>query len=65
VPKHEYPIISRHRHEDRSFLFESPVMVSGNIYQVDSSVFPEDLYHYETSPGQQLISGLIDSRARH
>lgn len=63
VREREYQIISRDRNEDDSSLFESPVMVFGDTYQVDFTAFPEDLYRYNTFLGQQRIPGLVDTRA--
>lgn len=63
VQEREYQIISRDRNEDRSFLFESPVMVFGDTFQVDFSGLPEDIYRYNTFLGQQRIPGLVDTRA--
>jgi hypothetical protein len=63
VESREYQIISRDRNEDRSFLFESPVMQYGDTFQVDFSGLPEDLYRYNTFLGAQRIPGLVDTRA--
>ena len=63
VQTREYQILSRDRNEDRSFLFESPVMNFGDTYQVDFSAYPEDLYRYNTFLGAQRIPGLVDTRA--
>ncbi len=63
VQEREYQIISRDRNEDRTFLFESPVMTFNDIYQVDFSDLPESLYRYNTFLGQQRIPGLVDTRA--
>ncbi len=63
VQEREYQIISRDRNEDGSFLFESPIMMFGDTYQVDFSDFPEDLYRYNTFLGLQRIPGLVDTRA--
>jgi hypothetical protein len=63
VQSREYQILSRDRNEDRTFLFESPVMNFGDTYQVDFSAYPEDLYRYNTFLGAQRIPGLVDTRA--
>lgn len=63
VQTREYQIISRDRNEDRSFLFESPVLNFGDTFQVDFREFPEDLYRYNTFLGAQRIPGLVDTRA--
>jgi len=63
VQTREYQIISRDRNEDRSFIFESPVMEFGDVFQVDFTDMPEDLYRYNTFLGLQRIPGLVDTRA--
>lgn len=63
VREREYQITSRDRNEDSSFLFESALMVFGDVFQVDFSAYPEDLYRYNTFLGQQRIPGLVDTRA--
>jgi len=63
VKERDYQILSRDRNEDRSFLFESPVMAFGDSFQFDFSGLPEDLYRYNTFVGLQRIPGLIDTRA--
>jgi len=63
VTEREYQIISRDRNEDSSFLFESPVMEFGDVFRVDFSSLPEDLYRYNTFLGLQRIPGLVDTRA--
>lgn len=63
VRSREYQIISRDRNEDRTFLFESPVMEFGDTFQVDFSELDEDIYRYNTFLGQQRIPGLVDTRA--
>lgn len=56
-PPREYQIISRD-----AGLFESPVLVPGDTFEVDFSALPEDIYRYNTFLGQQRIPGLVDSR---
>jgi hypothetical protein len=63
VQLREYQIISRDRNEDRTFLFESPLLEFGDTYQMDFSELPEDIYRYNTFLGQQRIPGLVDTRA--
>lgn len=63
VEEREYQIISRDRNDDGSFVFESPVMHFGDLYQFDFTTLEEGLYRYNTFLGQQRIPGLVDTRA--
>lgn len=63
VEEREYQIISRDRNEDRSFVFESPILMFGEVWQFDFSELEEGLYRYNTFLGQQRIPGLVDTRA--
>ncbi len=62
VREREYQIISRDRNEDRSFVFESPILMFGDVWQFDFREMPEGLYRYNTFLGQQRIPGLVDTR---
>lgn len=56
-PPREYQIISRD-----AGVFESPVLLPGDNFEVDFSALPEDIYRYNTFLGQQRIPGLVDTR---
>lgn len=56
-PPRQYQITSRD-----PGLFESPVLVPGDSFQVDFSQFPPALYRYNTFLGNQRIPGLVDTR---
>lgn len=62
VVERVYQIISRDRGDDGEFLFESPEMVFGDVFQVDFRQFDPALYRYNTFLGMQRIPGLVDSR---
>lgn len=57
-----YQIISRDRDENGDFLFESPELEFGDVYEVDFSQYEPDLYRYNTFLGMQRIPGLVDTR---
>jgi hypothetical protein len=62
VVERVYQIISRDRNDDGSFLFESPELNFGDVYEVDFREFDPDLYRYNTFLGMQRIPGLVDTR---
>lgn len=62
VTAREYEIIARDRDEDGDFLFHSPVLTYGDVFQVDFSQYEPDLYRYNTFLGMQRIPGLVDTR---
>jgi hypothetical protein len=63
VQSRDYEILARDRKDDGEFLFQSPLMVFGDTYQMDFSDLPEAIYRYNTFVGQQRIPGLVDTRA--
>jgi len=56
-PPREYQITSRD-----AGLFETPVLLPGDSFQVDFRAFPPALYRYNTFLGNQRIPGLVDTR---
>jgi hypothetical protein len=62
VEAREYQIISRDRDDDGNFIFESPTLQFGDVYQFDFSDLEPDLYRYNTFLGMQRIPGLVDTR---
>ena len=56
-PPREYQITSRD-----AGLFETPVLLPGDSFQVDFREFPPALYRYNTFLGNQRIPGLVDTR---
>jgi hypothetical protein len=53
----EYQVTSRD-----AGLFESPILMPGDSFQVDFSQFEPALYRYNTFLGNQRIPGLVDTR---
>lgn len=57
-----YQIIARDRDENGDFIFESPELAFGDVFQVDFREFEPALYRYNTFLGMQRIPGLVDTR---
>lgn len=57
-----YQITARDRDENGDFIFESPELAFGDVFQVDFRAFEPALYRYNTFLGMQRIPGLVDTR---
>ncbi len=58
----EYQIISRDRNDEGERIFESPMLVEGDTWQVDFRDLEPAVYRYFMTLGAQSIPGLVDTR---